>query len=50
MEINYPPYTITDKMLNLVAGIMENLGIMVRQYMMEMLKFLWHLLIQWFRF
>ncbi len=26
MEINYPPYTITDKMLNLVAGIMEKIG------------------------
>ena len=26
MEMNYPPYTITDKMLNLVAGIMEKIG------------------------
>ena len=26
MEINYSPYTITDKMLNLVAGIMEKIG------------------------
>ena len=23
MEINYPPYTITDKMLNLATSIME---------------------------
>ena len=26
MEINYPPYTITDKMLNLAATIMEKIG------------------------
>lgn len=26
MEINYPPYTITDKMLNLATGIMEKIG------------------------
>lgn len=26
MEINYPPYTITDKMLNLTATIMEKIG------------------------
>ena len=26
MEINYPPYTITDKMLNLATSIMEKIG------------------------
>lgn len=26
MEINYPPYTITDKMLNLATNIMEKIG------------------------
>lgn len=26
MEINYPPYTITDKMLNYVSNIMEKIG------------------------
>lgn len=26
MEINYPPYTITDKMLNLSTKIMEKIG------------------------
>ena len=25
MEINYPPYTITDKMLNLATNIMEKI-------------------------
>ena len=25
MEINYPPYTITDKMLNLATSIMEKM-------------------------
>lgn len=25
MEINYPPYTITDKMLNLATSIMEKI-------------------------
>lgn len=27
MEIEYPPYTITDKMLNYVSDIMKNLQI-----------------------
>lgn len=26
MEMNYPPYTITDKMLNLATSIMEKIG------------------------
>lgn len=26
MEINYLPYTITDKMLNLATSIMEKIG------------------------
>ena len=26
MEINYPPYTITDKMLNYVSDIMKKIG------------------------
>ena len=26
METNYPPYTITDKMLNIVSDIMEKIG------------------------
>ena len=26
MEINTPPYTITDKMLNLATNIMEKIG------------------------
>ena len=26
MEINYPPYKITDKMLNLATNIMEKIG------------------------
>lgn len=26
MKINYPPYTITDKMLNLATKIMEKVG------------------------
>ena len=26
MEIHYPPYTITDKMLNLATNIMEKIG------------------------
>ncbi len=25
MEINYPPYTITDKMLNLATSIMQKI-------------------------
>ena len=46
---NYPPYTITDKMLNLVAGIMENLEIMEKLFMMEIFKYLWLHLIEWFQ-
>ena len=26
IEMNYPPYTITDKMLNLATSIMEKIG------------------------
>ena len=26
MEINYPPYTVTDKMLNYVSDIMRKIG------------------------
>ena len=26
MKIEYPPYTITDEMLNLATSIMENIG------------------------
>ena len=30
MEINYPPYTITDKMLNYVSDIMKYVFLLVR--------------------
>lgn len=46
MEINYPPYTITDKMSNLATKIMEKIGEAVYD---GNVKFSWLLLIQWFQ-